>query len=121
MVAGGESVSGNGWDMENSRIEFLEKGLLERPNDLFLRYALAMELLNSGRLEEAWKHFAMLLEKNADYSATYYQAGMLLARMGRREEARRVSSRGVDVTRQQGNAHAAGELEAALHDLTSEE
>jgi tetratricopeptide (TPR) repeat protein len=103
--------------MENSRIEFLEKSLTERPDEPFLRYALALELSNGGRLEEAWKHFEILLAQHADYAATYYQAGRLLDRMGRREEAKHVMTRGLDVTARQGNTHARGELEAALEDL----
>lgn len=103
--------------MENSRIEFLEKSLAERSGEPFLRYALALELANGGRQEEAWKHFEVLLAEHPDYAAAYYQAGTLLARLGRRSEAKEIFLRGVEVTARQGNPHARGELEAALADL----
>ncbi len=103
--------------MENSRIEFLEKSLAGRPGEPFLRYALALELSSGGRPEEAWNHFEKLLQEHPDYAATYYQAGTLLARLGRRSEAKEILLRGVEVTTRQGNLHARGELEAALADL----
>jgi len=103
--------------MEQTRIEFLTESLGSDPNNAFLRYALAMELMNAGRSEEAWKHFEHLLTHHPDYSATYYQAGKFLAGSGRREEALGVFTKGVEVTGKQGNLHAQSELTAALEEL----
>jgi tetratricopeptide (TPR) repeat protein len=106
--------------VEDSRIEFLEKSLLERPGEPFLRYALALELSNGGRLEEAWTQFARLLQEHPDYGASYYQAGKLLVQLGRYGEARAILTRGIEIAGRQGNLHARGELEAALADLPDE-
>jgi tetratricopeptide (TPR) repeat protein len=106
--------------MEQTRIEFLEESLRSDPNSAFVRYALAMEFVNAGRSEEAWRHFEHLLTHHPDYSAAYYQAGKLLARSGRHEEARQVLARGIEVTGKQGNLHARSELEAALEELRSQ-
>ncbi len=106
--------------MDNTRIEFLNETLKARPDEPFLHYALALELARSGRSEEAWTHFEILLNEHPQYLATYYQAGIWLARLGRIEQARRTLARGVEVARQQGNAHAVGELEVALKDQGAE-
>jgi tetratricopeptide (TPR) repeat protein len=103
--------------MEPSRLELLKESLAARPRDPFLRYALAMEFVQAGKDEESWGHFEILLAEQPQYLATYYQAGILLARLGRIEEARGVLARGVGLAYQQGNAHTAQELRAALADL----
>jgi tetratricopeptide (TPR) repeat protein len=106
--------------MEPTRIEFLEESLRSDPNSAFVRYALAIEFVNAGRSEEAWTHFEYLLMHHPEYSAVYYQAGKLLVRSGRHEEARQVLTKGIDVTGKQGNLHARSELEAALEELCSQ-
>ncbi len=103
--------------MEKTRLEMLREALDASPANAFLRYGLAMELKNAGREEEAWNHFQHLLEHHPDYCPTYYQAGMLLVKQGRREEARRVLSQGVEIAGRLKNLHAQSELQAALDDL----
>jgi tetratricopeptide (TPR) repeat protein len=103
--------------MEKTRLELLQDNLRTNPDATFVRYALAMELANSGEPEEAWRHFEYLLEHHAAYSATYYHAGRLLVNLGRRAEAREVLKKGVEVTGSQGNLHAQTELQAALEEL----
>jgi tetratricopeptide (TPR) repeat protein len=103
--------------MEQTRREFLEQALRNNPDDAFTRYALAMELANSP---EAWPHFEYLVTHHAEYSATYYQAGMWLVKQGRVEEARKVLAKGIEVTGRQGKQHAQQELQAALDELADE-
>ena len=103
--------------MEDNRIQFLRQALEAMPDDAFTRYALAVDLANSGQKEEAWQHFEYLLTHHPDYSATYYQAGMFLLRQGRREEARKALTKGIEVTGRQGNSHAQKQLQAALEML----
>ena len=104
--------------MEKTRLEMLQEVLDSSPDNTFVRYGLAMELKNAGREDEAWTHFQHLLEHHADYLATYYQAGMLLATLGRREEAHRVLSNGIQIAGEQKNSHAQSELQAALEELS---
>jgi tetratricopeptide (TPR) repeat protein len=103
--------------MEKSRLELLEESLLTNPDAPFVRYALAMELSNKDSQEEAWPHFEYLLTRHPEYSATYFQAGKLLVKLGRPEEAREILAKGIEVTARQGNAHAQSELQAALDEL----
>lgn len=103
--------------MDKTRLESLRESLENNPDDTFARYALALELSNAGQAEEAGEHFDYLLRRHPDYSATYFQAGMFLASQGRREEARQVFTKGVEVTGRQGNSHAQSELQRALDEL----
>lgn len=103
--------------MEKTRIELLEETLESNPDNAFVRYALALELANADSPDSAWKHFELLLQRHPEYSATYYQAGKFLAKQERKDEARRVIARGIEVTRSQGNLHAQSELETALAEL----
>jgi tetratricopeptide (TPR) repeat protein len=106
--------------VERSRIEILREMLAAKPEDTFARYALALELAKSDRPADAGEHFDYLLKNHPQYSATYYQAGMFLLNQGHREEAKEVFTKGVEVTRRQGNRHAQSELERVLDELAAE-
>ena len=67
--------------MEKTRIEALRETLLANPDAAFVRYALAMELSNAGHSDEAWPHFEYLLNRHPEYSATYFHAAKLLAKV----------------------------------------
>ena len=103
-------------DGEHTRRQFLEEMVRKKPDDTFARYGLAMELAKSEP-DAAWIHFAYLLERHPDYAPAYYQAGAFLTKQGRVDEARAILTKGLDVTRRQGNRHANSELQAALDDL----
>ncbi len=103
-------------EAEKTRREFLEETVRANPDNTFARYGLAMELASSEPAS-AWGHFEYLLRHHPDYQATYYQAGILLAKQGRLDEARKVLAEGVKVAGRQGNQHAQAELQAALDDL----
>lgn len=99
---------------DKSRVEFLQETLRADPGNTFIRYGLALELAQYGDPTEAWQHFEYLLKHRPEYSATYFQAGMFLLNLGRREEAQKIFTKGIEVTGQQGNLHAQSELQAAL-------
>lgn len=103
--------------MNNERLQFLRNSITANPADTFARYALALELAQSGQPDEAWEHFGYLLEHHPDYAPAYYQAGMLLVNQGRSDEARKVLTQGVELTRRLGQKHAESELMAALESL----
>ena len=105
---------------EKSRLEFLEEAVRADPNNSFARYGLAMELKNCGKPKEAWTHFEYLLTRQPDYAATYAQAAMLLADLGRRDEALSVLQKGIEVNGRLGKTHAREELQAALEDLRND-
>jgi tetratricopeptide (TPR) repeat protein len=97
--------------LEPTRIEILKQLLDQNPANSFARYGLAMELVNSGDLENGVREFASLVEADPNYSAAYFHGGQALEKLGRLDEARDSYRRGIAVTR---DPHARAELEAAL-------
>lgn len=101
----------------STRIEALRSILQASPNDCFVRYGLAQEHIKAGDDAAALDEFARILEIDPSYQAAYYHAGKAYQRLGRVEEARATFERGVEVSMANGDAHARGELEAALSEL----
>jgi predicted Zn-dependent protease len=97
-----------------SRKEQLEAMLVDEPNDPLLRYMLAMEHVSAGADAAAVTVFAALLERSPEYVPAYMQMGQALLRLGKNEEARSAWQRGVVQARQQGNEHAAGEMQGMI-------
>lgn len=103
--------------MEKSRLEILSEFVQMKPKDSFARYGLAMELSRLGENQKALEHFQKLWEINPDYTAAYFQAGMLLAKIGEKETAREVLSRGVQAASRTNDLHAKSEIESAIAEL----
>lgn len=97
-----------------SRREKLERMLADEPKDLFLNYALAMELAKGEETAAALTRFDQVLAVDPTYTAAYYQKGSLLSSIGRREEASDVLRAGLAAAQRQGDAHAASEMQELL-------
>jgi tetratricopeptide (TPR) repeat protein len=95
------------------------KAMLETdPANTFVRYALAMEHSNAGRLEDAVAEFNAILAHNPSYGAAYYHGGQALEKLGRTADAASLYRAGIDATTKSGDAHTASELQAALSLIT---
>lgn len=99
------------------RLAKFQEFIAKKPNDPFPRYGLAMEYRNAGQLDDAQTQFEMLMEQFPDYLATYFMAGSTLVELGRKEDARLVFERGIEISRRQGNSKTRAELETALAEL----
>src|SRR5262245_5039998 len=97
-----------------SRKEQLEAMLVDEPNDPLLRYMLAMEHVSAGNDAQAIACFRDLLAHSANYVPGYQQMGQALVRLGRDAEARDAWRQGVIQARQQGNEHAATEMQSMI-------
>lgn len=104
---------------EKSRREAFEEMLVARPDDAFVRYALALEYRSMGRHEDALAQFKTLTEKNEGYVATYLMYGQLLNQLCRIEEAQAVLRKGLEVAKRAGNAHACSEITELLESLSA--
>ena len=88
--------------------------LTQDPNNVLVRYGLAMEQVNSGDLAQAVDEFRGLLRLKPDYAAAYYHCAQTLEKLGRFEEAREMYEEGIEVTARIGDRHTQSELQAAL-------
>lgn len=102
-----------------TRREKIEALLADDPNDVFLRYSLALELGKEGDSEACLAGLAALQKHEPPYVPAFFMAAQQLAHQDRIEEARAILRDGIEVARQQGNAHAAGEMSEFLTSLGS--
>ena len=61
--------------------------LAEEPGDTFIRYAIALELKRAGDMQGAANDLHTLIQEDPNYIACYYQLALILADLGRVEEA----------------------------------
>lgn len=97
-----------------TRLEVLESMVARGPNDPFPYYGLAMEYRSAGREEDALRAFETLRARFPNYVPQYLMAGQLCQKLGRPDAAREWYGAGIEVARAMRDAHALGELEAAL-------
>ena len=104
---------------EPSRREKIEALLQQEPEDQFLRYGLAVELDNEARHEESLALFQGLMADQPPHVPSFLRGAQLLVNMDRVAEARAVLRDGIEIARQQGELHAAGEMGELLASLGS--
>jgi predicted Zn-dependent protease len=97
-----------------ARIEEIEKLLASNPDDAFLNFALAMELVKAGQAEEAAGRFDRVTRLDPDYITAYRQWSHMLITLGRKDEARAVLLRGIEAATRAGDPHAVGKMREAL-------
>jgi len=73
--------------MSSERLQQLRVMLSEEPGDLFLRYAIALELKRNGDMEQAIADLEGILRDDPKHIASYYQLATMLADLGRISEA----------------------------------
>ena len=100
-----------------NRMAELQRLLEREPNDPFLRYGIAMEHKKAGRFDDALDWFGRTLEVEATYCYAYYQQAQIHEERGDADAARAVYAKGIKVADGCGDAHAAGEMRAALEVL----
>ncbi len=99
--------------MKTRREKILEM-LRDDPNDVFLRYSLALEMEQAGDSGPSLEILATLSAGDPPYVPAFHMAARQLVSRGRFEEARTVLRDGIEQARRQGNAHAAGEMAELL-------
>ncbi|WP_104421794.1 tetratricopeptide repeat protein [Neolewinella xylanilytica] len=104
-----------------SRKEQILQLLEGSPTDAFLRFALAKEWEQEGNDPAALNIYRSLVNDQPNYVGTYYHLGKTLERMERPQEAWKIYSRGIEITRQLGEQHAMRELAGARLELGDEE
>lgn len=97
-----------------SRREKIEALLRDDPDDVFLRYSLALELEAAGEWEAGLEILEVLARGAPPYVPAFQMAAQHLVARGRHEEARGTLREGIEEARRQGNLHAAGEMSELL-------
>jgi len=100
-----------------TRREKLQVLLEKQPDDAFLHYALAMELVKEGESVAALESFDGALRLDAGYVAAHYQKANALVSLDRADEARTTLNAGIAAARAKGDAHSEEELRALLSSL----
>ncbi|MEZ6139673.1 MAG: tetratricopeptide repeat protein [Zavarzinella sp.] len=95
------------------RMQQIEELLAEDPTDSFLRYGLAMEYRSAGDDATAAELLKKLLQ-DTPYVPAYLMVGQLLNELGKWEEAITLLKQGIQQAQNQGNDHAAGEMQGLL-------
>lgn len=101
----------------STRLELLKRYMIEDPEDSFLRYAIALELIAVNNYSEAYNYLEKLLIDDAEYLAAYYQAGKTAEALGQKEKAQNWYIAGIEVARRQNDRHTLQELEMALESI----
>ena len=100
------------------RIESIRKLLAADPDDLFLNYSLAMELVAADQLDEALRAFARCVELDPNYLAAYVEAGKCARAAGRVDQARESFQRALELARAAGETHTADAVRQQLETLS---
>jgi Tfp pilus assembly protein PilF len=85
------------------------------PNDTFLTYAIALEHKKAGHHAEAIEWFHKVLAKDPSYCVAYHMAGQTHEDAGEIDAAKRAYRDGIAAAAKCGDAHAMGEMQAALN------
>jgi tetratricopeptide (TPR) repeat protein len=96
------------------RLPQLQRMLQTSPDDPFLLYGIGMEHKKAGDAARAVEYFDRTIAADPGYCYAYYQRGQVRETAGDEEGARRSYREGIEAAAKKGDAHARGELEAAL-------
>src|SRR5262245_61484088 len=99
---------------QKTRRQMIEEMLLAEPNDLFLRYGLALEFAREGEPQEAVARLRALITDRPEYVPAYFQAAQLLLKSGDTASAAELLRLGIAAAQAQSNMHAAEEMSALL-------
>jgi tetratricopeptide (TPR) repeat protein len=103
----------------SERLEKLQKMLEREPNDTFLLYGVALEYKKLDDADNAIKFLNRVIELDPGYCYAYHQKGLTYESLGDSESAKQAYRAGIAAAQKKGDAHAAGEIEAALSMIES--
>jgi len=102
--------------MSHDRIEALEGMLERRPGDGRLRFGLALEYLDVGRIEEGVRELRTYLDASDDEGNAWGRLGAALRDLGRDREAREAYEAGLEAALRHGHPTMADEFRDVLED-----
>ncbi len=106
--------------MSAERLGQLRAMLAEEPGDLFIRYAIALELKRQGNMELAIEDLHAILIEEPEHIASYYQLALMLADTGRIPQAIETCEAGAMRCLVTGDRRARAELLELKNTLTED-
>ncbi|MGC4036424.1 MAG: hypothetical protein QM764_10710 [Chitinophagaceae bacterium] len=100
------------------RIAKLKELLAINPKDSFAQHALALEYIKAGNDLLARDQFEALLEREPEYTGSYYHLGKLLERLNEIDLAIKFYEKGMLEAKRAGDEKAYGELRGVYEELT---
>src|SRR5205807_1060796 len=85
--------------MNAERLKKLQEWEAEKPEDVFLKFAISQEYISAGNDADAHKYLELLAADFPDYLATYYQLGKLHERLDEVEKAKNAYRKGIEVAK----------------------
>lgn len=101
-----------------ARTRSLERMLEKRPEDVRLRFALAVEYLNDGRTEEGVRELRAYLAASDDEGNAWGRLASALVDQGKPEEAMEAYRSGIAAAERHGHPTMAAEFAEELAQLT---
>ena len=96
------------------RLQKLQEMEAQKPNDVFLKYAIALEYVNAKNDAAAQQIFESLVKTFPDYIATYYQLGKLHERNAMNQKAITIYQAGIELAKKTNDRKNLGELNEAI-------
>lgn len=88
--------------------------LEKRPDDPRLRFGLALEYLNAGRVDDGVRELRAYLELADDEGNAWGRLGSILREQGALDEAREAYQKGIEAAYRHGHPTMAAEFEETL-------
>jgi tetratricopeptide (TPR) repeat protein len=100
--------------MDMTRLEQLRALSEEDPGDLFVRYAIGLELFKESSAEEAIDYMTGLAAQHPDYCPAHFKLGQWLADADEVEAALHWLNKALQIARKQGDKKAENEIREAI-------
>jgi len=100
-----------------SRLATLQQLEKEKPNDSFVKFAIGLEYISTGDLEQAKSYLEQLRQTAPEYTATYLHLGKLYEQLEEPDKAGKCYEQGIAITKAKNEQKNWRELNEALTNL----
>ena len=104
--------------METERLNQLREMLDESPNDVFINYAIGLELYKHVDFSTAVQHMKSLATNFPAYCPVHFKLGQWYAEMDQDEEALRWLNKALSIAEKENDKKAINEIREAIWLLT---
>lgn len=105
---------------KKKNIKILASNIQKDPDDLFSKFALALELLKINEVQKAQLLFETVLKQDSGYVGVYYHLGKLYQSKEQYDKALQTFRDGVQIADTKQDQHAKSELQEAIQQLRFE-